>query len=88
MTLEVPQCFCYNGDYEVISFQCSCYHGDLFNPLVSGTLYFGNEPEKNTIVRLGLGGRGGGALKVVARHVFIDGKLSANGENGDIHAGE
>lgn len=41
----------------------------------------------NTIVRLGLGGRGGGAVRVAARHIFVDGKLTANGENGAIYAG-
>nr|XP_054759184.1 uncharacterized protein LOC129265193 [Lytechinus pictus] len=45
-----------------------------------GELYFGSEPTKNTVQLRGIGGRGGGALKVTSRHVIIDGIISANGE--------
>ena len=43
-------------------------------------LYFGDEPYKNTVQLRGVGGRGGGAIKVTSRHVIVDGAISANGE--------
>ncbi|XP_038052472.1 uncharacterized protein LOC119725183 [Patiria miniata] len=56
-----------------------------------GQLYFGDETLKNIVVRRGIGGRGGGALKITTRHMIIDGVISANGETPDsthsVHAG-
>ncbi|PIK61100.1 hypothetical protein BSL78_01925 [Apostichopus japonicus] len=72
----------YGSIYEPVDYGSTGGYGRDY-----GQLYFGNEAELNTVVRLGLGGRGGGAMKAVARHIFIDGKLTANGENGDVHAG-
>ena len=39
-------------------------------------------PYKNLITRSGLGGQGGGAIKIVTRHLILDGHLSADGEDG------
>ena len=39
-------------------------------------------PYKNLITRGGLGGQGGGAIKIVTRHLILDGHLSADGEDG------
>lgn len=47
--------------------------------LSSGKLYFGDKSYGNRIVPMGLGGPGGGRLTVNARHVDIDGHISANG---------
>lgn len=51
-------------------------------------MYYGNyrdgstRADGNIITRGGLGGQGGGALKVVSRHFVLDGLLTANGEDG------
>ena len=51
-------------------------------------LFFGSyftqstKEEENLITHGGLGGNGGGALHLVARHVVMDGSLSANGQDG------
>ena len=67
------------------------YYIILFYNL-TGELYFGDESLKNTIQRRGLGGRGGGALKITTRHMIIDGIISVNGEDPDgthfIHSGQ
>ena len=53
-----------------------------------GELYYGNyrdgstSVDGNIITRGGLGGQGGGALKIVSRHFIVDGHLTADGEGG------
>ncbi|XP_077861759.1 uncharacterized protein LOC144342564 [Saccoglossus kowalevskii] len=47
-----------------------------------GELYFGDEPFGNRVVRLGLGGSGGGALKITTRHMVLDGSITADGKAG------
>lgn len=56
--------------------------------LISGELYYGDyrtrstNPKRNRISRAGLGGEGGGALKIDTRHFVLDGELTAEGEDG------
>ena len=49
----------------------------------TGQLYYGDNEHGNAVVRRGLGGRGGGALKITTRHCLIDGRITANGESID-----
>ena len=55
--------------------------------VLTGQLYFGDYhtsatvAEKNTISHGGLGGHGGGALKLKTRHAVVDGVISVNGQN-------
>ena len=42
-------------------------------------MYFGDNVMKNSLLHEGIGGAGGGALLVQARHVEVDGDISVDG---------
>lgn len=50
------------------------YYGDYRTSTTSN--------EANHVSRAGLGGQGGGALKIDSRHFILDGQLTADGEHG------
>ena len=47
--------------------------------MLSGELTFGGHPYGNQLVRKGLGGSGGGSVKVIAQNVDIDGRINVDG---------
>ena len=55
--------------------------------LIIGKLYYGSyhyqktNPTSNTISQGGMGGIGGGALRLYSRRTIVDGRMSANGQD-------
>jgi hypothetical protein len=61
---------------------------DVVSLTYKGTLFYGDyrsgttSSGRNTLTRGGLGGQGGGALKIESRHFILDGQLLADAEGG------
>ncbi|XP_070535283.1 uncharacterized protein [Ptychodera flava] len=65
----------YGSIYEPIDYGCVGGYGNQY-----GELYFGDEWYGNRVLRRGLGGAGGGSLKIITRHMLLDGTITADGE--------